>query len=54
MDRMVLRETLNDCASVDIEDLLDVIEMDRMVLCDALKNDYASVDIEDLLEHCSI
>ena len=39
---MVLRETLNDYASVDIEYLLDVIEMDRMVLRDAL-NDYASV-----------
>ena len=46
---MVLRDALNDYASVDEEDLLDVIEMDRMVLRDAL-NDYASIDEEDLLD----
>ena len=46
---MVLRETLNDCASVYEEDLLDVIEMDRMVLRETL-NDYASVYEEDLLD----
>ena len=41
---MVLRETLNDYTSVDIADLLDVIEMDRMVLRQReTLNDYASV-----------
>ena len=39
---MVLRDALNDYASVDEEDLLDVIEMDRMVLRETL-NDHASV-----------
>ena len=36
MDRLVLRDALNDYASVDREDLLDVMDVDRLIKADCV------------------
>ena len=50
MDRLVLRDALNDYASVDEEDLLDVMDVERLITADCVASIVHAVTHTELVQ----